>query len=138
MGMSYVVEKLSEMGRCVMVIFKKRKRRFCVACHQHQHRDGLPRPQAATRSTVPLVVSQHPPVHRSTWDCSNPLFRTFIQLPSQVVATPYLRIPPSSSHLLCVHRTRSPPYFPPLSHHGQKRSIESYLDAIFPRWKTDQ
>jgi hypothetical protein len=76
-----------------MVIFKKRKRRFRVACHQH--RDGLPRPQAATRSTEPLVVSQHPRSIAAHGIALTLFSVLFFQLPSQskVAATPYLRIP---------------------------------------------
>jgi hypothetical protein len=138
MGMRHVVKIYVKWGRCVMVIFKKSKRRFCVACHQHQHRDGLPRPQAATRSTEPLVVSQHPRPIAAHGIVLTLFSVLFFHLPSQVAATPYLRIPCSSSHLLWAHRTRSLPHSPPLSHHGQKRCIEPYLDAIFPWWKTDQ
>ena len=57
MAMSYVVEILCKMGRCVMVIFKKRKRRFCVARQFTETSSGH---KPGTRSTEPLVVSQHP------------------------------------------------------------------------------
>lgn len=76
-----------------MVIFKKRKRRFCVACHQHQHRDAYRDLKRPTRSTEPLVVSHHPRSFAAHGIVLTLFSVHFFQLPSQVAATPYLRIP---------------------------------------------
>jgi len=102
-----------------------------VSVFAHQRCDGL-------RSTELLAVSQHLQSHRSTWDYSNTLFFSSL-LPSQVAATSYFTHPAKRLTLiLAAQDTFTTPLSASEPYHGQKRSIESCLDAIFPWWKPRQ